>query len=374
MRKIVINLFFLLSPLIATETRVRTMGGVVDFIKDDLLALTYPSQILSFPSLFVLEAFDIGTLGTDNSYLKGYFGIGENHSLGVFGAYLNIPVYSYINKTIRGLMFSYGKYFGEKFSLGFNVGFSNYSMSEEDTVADYKNKEDARIFLFNPGFTFSFSESHFVDVAFNFRNRTFDRKFQQPVDTVKAKGTQDISFDVRYLRSLSEYTSFVIGFHFQASDRSIQRRVGGNTVDTTLKFSSFTLNSGFNIQPVDVLSLILGIQVLNLLDNFGDFGKEGEFSINSVLGLEADLGKWFILRLSTRKAIILTTKEEYLDQRSKTTETSQGLLPVSLGLAYKRGNLRIDAEVSPEIFYNGPYFVTGNQSDFFTIISILYSF
>ncbi|MEN3046107.1 MAG: hypothetical protein ABDH49_03880 [Candidatus Hydrothermales bacterium] len=374
MKKIVVSFFLLTGLLIATETRVRTLGGVVDFLKDDVLALTYPSQITSFPSLCVLEAFDLGTLTTNNSYLKGYFGIGENHSLGVFGAYLNIPVYMYLDTMIRGLMFSYGKYFGEKFTLGFNIGFSNYSMTTEDTIADYKNKEEARVFLLNPGFTFYFSESHFVDVALNFASRSFSRKFQRPVDTTKAKGTQDMSFDVRYFRSLSEYTNFVVGFHFQTSDRSIERRIGGNTVDSTHKISSFNLNTGFNIQPVDVLSLILGVQIVNLTNKYGDSRKEVDFSINSILGLEADLGKWFVVRLSARKALLSTSKDEFLDNRTKFTETTQGLLPVIIGLAYKRGNLRIDAEASPDIFYNGPYFITGTPSTFFTSISILYSF
>ena len=377
MKKIWAALLLLVGVLSATETRVNTFGGVADFLKDDALALTYPSQILSFPGLLVLEAYDETTLTTGNAYLKGYFGLGENHSKGVFGAYLNIPVYDYPYRTIRGLMFSYGKYFGEKLAFGLNLGFGNYSITYEDTTpgVGFKNKESSSIISFNPGITFYLSETDFIDAAFRFSTHSFDVKNGVPPDTTKAKGTQDISFDARYMRSLSEYTSFVVGFHFLSSDNSTETRAGGQTTEFTDKFSGFGLNLGINTQPIDVLSFILGLQITSSSWDYGDAGKQGRFSLGAVTGLEADLGKYFLLRLAARKDIFGSYTDDYFSSPTgKLSITTQDLLPLALGFAYKRGNLRIDAQASPDIFYNGPYFITGNQSTFFTSISILYSF
>ncbi len=376
MRKVFVTLLLLSGVLSATETRVNTFGGVADFLKDDALALTYPSQILLFPGYLVLEAYDEQTLTTGNAYLKGYFGLGENHSMGVFGAYLNIPVYTYSYRTIRGLMFSYGKYFGEKLAFGLNLGFGNYSRTYEDTTgAGFKNKESSSIISFNPGITFYLSETDFIDAAFRFSTHSFDVKSALPPDTTKAKGTSDISFDARYMKSLSEYTSFVIGFHFLSSDNSTETRMGGQTTVSTDKFSMFNLNLGINTQPIDVLSFILGLRIASSSWDYGDDGRQGLFSFGAVTGIEADLGKHFLLRLAARKDLFATYTDDYFSvPTGKLSVSTQDLLPLALGFAYKRGNLRVDAQASPDIFYNGPYFITGNQSVFFTSISILYSF
>ncbi|MEO0290914.1 MAG: hypothetical protein ABIN15_06715 [candidate division WOR-3 bacterium] len=376
MRKILGALALFLGVLFATETRVTTFGGVADFLKDDALALTYPSQILSFPGYLVLEAYDENTLISGNAYLKGYFGLGENHSKGVFGVYLNIPVYTYPYRTIKGFMLSYGKYLGEKLGFGLNFGFGNYSRTYEDTTgAGFKNKESAKIISLNPGITFYLSETDFIDAAFKFNIHSFDVKSAIPSDTTKAKGTSDISFDARYMRSLSEYTSLVVGFHFLTSDNSTEERAGGQTSEFTDKFSSFGLNIGINTQPIDVLNFILGFQITSASWDYGDAGKQGRFSFGAVTGLEADLGKYFLLRLAARKDLWGSYTDDYLSfPTGKLSLTTQDLLPLALGFAYKRGNLRVDAQASPDIFYNGPYFITGRPSNFFTSISILYSF
>jgi len=376
MRKLIGIAVLLIGVLSATETRVTTFGGVLDFLKDDALPLIYPSQMVSFPSLLVLEAYDENTLTSGNAYFKGYFGLGENHSMGVLGTYLNIPIYDYSYRTIRGLMLSYGKYLGEKIAFGLNLGFGMYDSTYEDTTgAGFKNEESSNMFSLNPGITFYLSETDFVDVAFNFAMHSFEVKFATPRDTAKAKGKSDISLNARYWKGLSEYTSFIAGFHFFTSDKSIERKVGGETREVTDKYSMFGLNLGINTQPIDILNLVLGFSILNLSWDYGNRGKKGQLSFGIVGGIEADLGKWFILRLATRKDLWATYTDEYISSSTgKSSVSTQDLLPLTLGFAYKRGNLRIDGAVSPDILYKGPYFITGKESALFYSISILYSF
>ena len=47
---------------------------------------------------------------------------------------------------------------------------------------------------------------------------------------------------------------------------------------------------------------------------------------------------------------------------------------LTLGFGYEIGFIRIDASVSTELIYNGPNFLTGNQSGFIPSISILGKF
>jgi hypothetical protein len=376
MKKLIGIAVLLIGVLSATETRVTTFGGVADFLKDDALALTYPSQMPNFPSLLVLEAYDENTLTTGNAYLKGYFGLGENHSLGVFGTYLNIPVYTYPYRTIKGVMFSYGNYLGERLAFGLNFGLGMYNQTYEDTTgAGFKNTETSSIISLNPGITFYLSETDFIDVAFNFALHSFDVKNAAPADTTKAKGMADISFDARFWKGLSEYTSFIVGFHFLTSDNSTETTAGGQTVESTNKHSMFGLNLGVNTQPIDILNLVLGLSVANHSWDYGDAGKTGQLSLGIIGGIEADLGRWFVLRLSARKDLWATyTDDYYSSPTGKSSISTQDLLPLTLGFAYKRGNFRIDGAASPDIFYNGPYFITGQQSVLFYSISILYSF
>ncbi len=376
MRKIIAVLVVTGGVLFATETRVSTFGGVADFMKDDVLALTYPAQILNFPSLLVLEAGDEATLINGDAYLKGYFGLGENHSMGVWGTYLNIPVYTYPYRTIKGLMLSYAKYFGESFGFGLNMGFGMYNSTVEDTSGGgFKNKESASNFMLNPGLTFYLSETDFIDIGFKFNMHTFDVKAEFPPDTTKAKGTSDISFDARYWKGISEYTSMVVGLHFLTSDNSFESIMGGDKIETIDKLSTFLLNFGINTQPIDILNLILGLSLSSYSRDYGEEGKVSSLSLAGVVGIEAEIGRWLILRLAARKDIWASFSDKYYsDPYQEATESSQDLLPLVLGFAYKRGNFRIDGAASPDIFYNGPYFITGQQSTLFYSLSLIYSF
>lgn len=361
-------LVFFVSFLYSTESRVIGFSGIYDFLKDDISPLFYPSQIVNFPYYIVLEAGTGSELSEGYSYLKSYIGLGEEQKLGTFGFYLNYPFYSFPFGDIRGVMFSYGKNLSNTLILGFNAGYGIFVEEVKDTLQDLENLSSAEILKFNSGITFYFSEEDFVDLSLEVLSHTFRNEFTFPFpDTAFSEGELNYYVNFRYWRSISDYTGFVIGAHYGFEDNS--------WTESTEERTFYDLNIGINTFPTGILNLILGINFNNQKLNFGSDGKLLEYSGSAIFGLEAELGKWFIFRFSVKKFLFSRTKDNFRENTFQSKKViSQGVLPVYLGLTYKRGDFRIDGIIAPDILYNGPYFITGIESPLFISISIGYIF
>ncbi|MEO0144963.1 MAG: hypothetical protein ABIL89_04995 [candidate division WOR-3 bacterium] len=373
MRNLTLIATILIGVAYATETRIQVLtqnalrDGYANFLLDDEFIIQfYPSALFKFPAHATLEMPNIprNTLFGDYAYASAF---GKYSNFG-YGAYLgrsrvnldyNFDGNSELQITPLDLV---GGINLENMALGLNLILGVYSDDDEQNPATTNN---ANVIGFNPSLSFYPDEKSGINIGI-------------PVRFVSAKNKTGSTVNVEYSGSSfgfrgRYYNGPIIVFaSFTTGSISSDNPATPDNPDIKSSITSFGAGAGLNLPISDIGFGIIGLTANSQSTTFrvGTSEQKGsDFFIGFLVGGEAKvLRDNFKVRSSFTYDFLRSA-----DQNGKfNTIGNAGNL--TLGFGYEVGFIRFDAAVSTELLYNGPFFLTGNQSGFIPAISLIAKF
>lgn len=361
MRKVFTLLVFV-GVALATETRVAAMGNLYQFILDDeaLVIQDNPAYITKFPNLSVTEM----STQKDLQLGKAYGGILAGQGLVVLGFYLNNPLYTF--PTLDGTRDAYGLTFalGSGTGFGWGMRFGYAAHQEGDTGYTIKGTR----YDLSPGLVMPLGGGHMsafgqVQLSSYSDNSSGPDSILEPLSRFSSLG-----FGLRYAGSGS--LRLILGSSIYRNDN------GKKTGDSSLAniTTGGTLFVGVNGRPLN-MGLVVGGLTVDAYRRHGN-GDSGLDELRVLLGLgsEMNIGSWFIFRSNMSKFLFIYRKEKMADPENPSTFIGSSGFVGSFGMGLVFGPARLDATLSEDILYHGPYFLTGSDSNFVMELAFLYRF
>ena len=361
MRKLLISIALWAMPLIATETRVYTLGNNMDILFDDEInAVEYPSNAYLFDSFANVE------LGGRNDVKWGY-GFAKLGNWSV-GGYIGMPMFvSFrgMQSFGNGVIVSYHKR-GLSFGLGLNLASVSRKVSENDSVVE---KDFAQLIEILPSVTIYAPEGR-LDIT---GKVGFKKRHAADVLEYEYIGPPRFMLKGRLILG-DEYFGKVLTVSYFYEDHSFKRiQPAGDTTDNTLENRELNTNFGILARPNCGLTLVglLGFDRTKAITSDTTYNKA--FHLIFSFGVEKTMLDFFTLRASMRKPIW-----SYEEEKSGTTVQKTSFIgePAEFvfGAGVKLRKVRFDSAISTEFLYNGLYFLTGNPSAFAYKLSVNYEF
>lgn len=399
--------------VLATETRVNTMGNVNMIVKDEANVFAFPSTVNYYPKLFAAEVGERWYYYWDKQdeydvYLNrvgAHFMIGEkSEAPWVIGAYFDTRAYfssmvqythwwdDYKKDADEGSWTTNHKItalVGHEFN-GIPAGFvmSLYGISEknDDTTASHNYELGYSRYEFTFGLSPMQKKLDLgVGVAFtSWKDKWYYNATEGMIDWTKPKGNMDLFLNARYwMDPMGKYT-LVPHAGFLYSKQGIEG-YNPDLVETyETKDMVFDLGLGLNYDAAENVLVVgdLGFAYENYKTTYTPEGDPEEETKDNYLclpyfrvGIDAYVFKWMNLRGGV-VAQWMGEKWEptSVDERKWTWVETETFL----GAGFHWGNFYIDANIDPDFLSRGPYFITGsNDGNYYDIsnkISLKYMF
>lgn len=385
-----ISLFILASFLmyqpdvLATETRVGSMGGVGFYMRDNSNIFVFPGTFYQYSNQVVGEL----RVKNDNSYYS--IGVHMPVSNIVLGAYLNSPLDLAIPAGVVdqvSLDRATDLFFGTRlsgFDLGINlrIGMDSYSEDRDNGTDTVEYKESARYIAIGAGLS-----NEKMDLGLRVELPAADTKFPASGTEKDYESKWDglaVGFNGRMWmekRDKFQLVPLVVGYYGTAT-REITPGFGLDTTYTT-DYNRLNLAGGIgvNYQLNDDNLLVIGLEVVG-------YAKEGEEVKNDYenttttmtlpgifLGVESKISKWLTGRLGAAQVFQSQTYTEKLEGQKETKETSYATeFKMTFGLGMTFGNFVLDAAFNEGLLFDGPYFISGSAEPIANRLSITYNF
>ncbi len=358
------------TTLMATESRVGTMGGDINLLlNDEQNIFTYPSTALNFKQLATLEFGTLPSWGM-GIYPAGMISIGDDETKIVLLG--NRPIYSNNHPRNQMTLHAYGidiaKQLGN-LNLGFmlNLATRQENTSNGDTSFTYNT-----LFLgIIPGFSFR-SGSMGLDMAFNLtlQNWKDEGEGVSTADTFKFAGSPFIEIDTRFYtgsRRRKIIGAFSFNYFKDAYEHNGAKFNNGNQLNINAEL-------GTCIKPIRSSKLIGGFNFH--FNNTSTSDTSGVTTINAgfVLGGEGLISSKFGLRAGINRNLFFYTKNKNGSRSNSLLRFADDPINVSLGAFIKLRNVRFDARIAHDLLFNGPYFITGTPSTLATTVSAIVYF
>lgn len=358
----VFTLLVFIGVAVATETRVAAMGSLYQFILDDeaLVIQDNPAYITRFPNLSVTEMSTQQFLQSG----KAYGGVLAGQGPVVLGLYLNNPLYTFPtmdgSRDAHGLTLALGA--GEGFGWGLRLGYAAHQ--EGDTGYTIEGER----YAFSPGLVMPLAGGHLsafgqVQLSSYSDNSSGPDSVLEPLSRFSSLG-----FGLRYAGSGS--LRLILGSSIYRNDN------GKKTGDSSLTdvTTGGILFVGMNGTALD-MGLVMGGLTANAYRRHGNGDASiDELRILAGLGSEMNIGSWFIFRSNMSKFLFIYRKEGMADPGNPYTFIGSSGFVGSFGMGLVFGPARLDATLSEDILYHGPYLLTGNDSNFVMELALLYRF
>ena len=377
--------------LYASESRIKSFGNIKDFVHDPSLVYLYPTLLLKFPDILWIE-FPNSSL--DSLPYISFAGVNiKFEKVGVFSFIYNYPSYfypyiiSYPFKKLResrGFEILWAKNISEKINIGTGISFVYVNEKIEDTLLPEPPKLLVKDVEIMPSFSYSIEENKNIDISLNFSVNSFYQEYYTPAieDKIDGKGNSFYGLNLRYVMGLSEYSNFIFGFHFYSYPQKYEETSGTTISQFEQKKDEFNINMGYYAEPLENLKILAGLntnylkidttRIIGVIKNKGSLYT---FYINGILGSEIELGKYFEIRSGIRKSLLKKLNaKDYYTGGVKNEIINQEEFNIELGLSFVKDAFRIDGVLVKDIFFKGPFLISGKESGFFTNISISYNF
>ncbi len=372
MKKAVLTMLLAgVTVLGATQNRVNTLGGNANlFFDDEVTAWFFPSLVGNFSGDHVLELGTYaGLLGGEAAYAGFFTGAGLGQAL-----YLNTPVYvdPVLNTTLHGLRYALA-YGMNSMTLALALDFATYKFQQKDPNGNLTVDNAASFFALTPSLSVPFGEGAGLDAAFNVAMPSGKQDSTRTFD-----GGAQLAFNTRYYKDFSENYRGVLFLNFSKTDNTVKLLNGDREIS---RGTAFTLGFGANVTPVENALFLYALTLSNFSTENGlqpangtaNLDKNKGTSLNLLVALEARLFKFIVARVFAQKLLMSTATFEPAAGGSTTTGDLNGLL-MGLGLGANFGRFTFDAEIAPDLLYNGLYYFTGVPSAFVGNLSVKYSF
>lgn len=381
-----ILLLMLAASLMATDTRVTTMGDNNNILLDDANIWLYPSRTFEYPNIAVAE------FGHDYYYDKSltpydFYRFGTHWKFGsdnpmVLGTYFsNIPAqyptdlnggslvnFEYLQENNRIDLF-YGRQFTE-YNFGAHLNAIHSSYDETDLGATYR-KEGYGYYNLDLGLT---PKTGKWDVALDFGMGTWTQEDSGAVKLTEPDGFMDLSVMGRYFAQQGPNYTLVPHIGFGYSKRGAKfygiDEGGNNVVERTEKYTAtgFDLGCGWNYTPAtNVLAVFdFGLQYMKWKGENTPTGAATD-EVNDTyttipyfkMGLDADVFKWMDVRFGATSYWNREKWEPNTTQQQKYNWPSNATY---LGFGFHWNRLHVDTYTDAEVFLQGFNFISGNST------------
>jgi hypothetical protein len=366
------------SVVIATETRVGSMGGVGFYMRDNSNIFVFPGTFYQYSNQVVGEL----RVKNDNSYYSVGLHIPVNKF--VLGAYLNSPLDLTIPANvveevsldrITNLFFG-TKLSGFDFGLNVRIGMDQFSEDRDTGTDTVEYKESARYIAIAGGLS-----SDKMDLGLMIE---FPAAGSEIEDYSADWDGLGIGFNGRlWLEKKNKFQLVpLLIVYYGSAAREIKP---GGGLDTTYKTDYGRLNiaggMGLNYQLNDDNLLVIGLEVLGYSKESEEAPNEYESSITTMtlpgifIGLESRISKWLIGRLGAAQ-VFQSYTSMYQPQGEQKTETTSYTteFKMTFGLGITFGNFILDAAFNEGLLFDGPYFISGTSEPIANRLSITYNF
>jgi hypothetical protein len=391
---LLIAVFTVTGISFATMTRVKTMGRVNDFVYDDANVFIYPSTITGFSNRFLFELGEGDITGGYNpAYLGPIFPSGMGGGVGFalsevhhLGFYVTANDRSnsggisdaFFPNDLRlddfvSLIYGYSAK-DLDFGIGFNMGKSRIERTEPDSLV---MKQAVGRMGFSGGISYWLKDDNSVDLAFDYETTSITDEQMvggEKTTVSEADGFNTIAFRARLFWNYSDDIQLVPYGTFAMVNRGVKRDSDADNEMESDKEETNIINAalGMNFFPDKKIQVVtaFGITMMNtdLTSQDEDAGKTGMKYLPFIKGgLDVELRDWIDFRAGVEKQLTSTKTENGV-----TDETSGASFQGYLGAGFHLGDLTIDTQVNPNIFFNGPNFISGASESLNHRVSIVY--
>ncbi len=372
---------FIGSMAMASQTRVLTMGEVNGIVKDDANIWIFPQTISEYPNLFTAE-FD-----GDYFWQAGAnFGFGEDEKAWVLGAYFSQEDFDHYYFDLDNsdedhrINLFYGRELGGK-PFGMNFGYYGGGSENADTdVANNWNESFSRY-----EFTFGYTPMPELELSAGFAMSTWTDEVSDGtalIDQTAPDGNSDFFLMGRYWMAPRGNCTPLIHGGFYSSKAGIEDYDGTGTLTNTDNYSEtmFELGMAMNYDGgSDVLVVSdFGFTFANEKWESAPVGgtateyKESNIALPFFkIGIDAKVFEWMDFRAGVTNHWV-GWKGEQTDEE----ETWSGAeTNTYLGAGFHWGNFEIDARIDENFIEDGPYFISGDDTNnMFEMVTINYFF
>jgi len=383
----------------ATVTRTKTMGNVGNFLYDDSNIFSWPSTVVGFSNRFYLE------LGEDNianatydpavgpSFPNGFgggalFGLNEYNHLGFFvtandrsngGGITDdfFPDGMALDDFVT-LFYGYG---AEKVDFGANL---NIGKSRNETVAPeaaQSNESVGRMGI-QAGITYWMEEDNSLDLAFQFDKTSItDEAWDGQAVATQSEddGFQNLAVRARMFWNYTDQVQFVPFVQFMKANRGVIWDTAADA-DTDresdkTETTSIDLALGINHFPSEqVQVIVVGGILLESTDLTSQGEGTGETKDNHIPyikgGIETELRSWLDIRAGVEKQLN-PEEQKGVGEGASEAEQTHARFQGFIGAGIHIGDWTIDTQVNPDMFFNGPNFISGQVANLNTRVSLV---
>jgi hypothetical protein len=372
--RILVFLFCMLTviPLMATETRVGSMGGVGFYIRDNSNIFYFPGTLLQYQNQAVAE---LRAKNSDHLYTVGIHL--ERSPSSTYGVYLNRPLalpHDVIDAVVPALrldrcttLFYGGQSSGYDYGILLSVAMDK---DEEDSGTETE-KQGARYFGLNAGIS---TDVYDLGLQVDLPNA----KWEYGDEEDKWSGI-GIGLNGRYFSQRTSNMEAVLlaVLYYGSAGREWEAE------DLEVDYGKLKLGLGgaINYQIGQNNMLVLAVEAIGYdKDNASEKdGDEITYTVTTLpgiyIGVEAQVKSWLIGRLGARQvyqSISEKTKPDVGDETEDVTYSSS--FGVSFGLGILFGSLQLDAQFNEGILFDGPNFISGYDNALANRISMTYHF
>jgi hypothetical protein len=372
---LILGLIFL-YPLMATETRVATMGGSGYYLRDNSNIFVFPGTFYQYKNQAIAE---LRLKNNDQYYSVGvHVPVDTNNVLGVYlnrPMTLNLPAIGLEHVQLdRVTDLFYGRKLAD-YDLGLNLslGFDSYN-DESSDENDPKISERIRYVALNGGIS-----NETMDLGLKLDLPSANRD----VDSLKSTLSGfNIGASFRYFyqwRNKIEVLPLVVFNYGAATD---ERDLPNQTDDPKIDYENLTFAGGLglNFHLNEKNLMVLGIEALGYYKNTADV-KDGEKYTNTTMtmpgiyfGVESTISKWLIGRLGAAQVHQKFTEKSEIDDFSSENSSYRTQFRMTFGLGITFGDFLLDASFNEGLLFDGPNFISGTGEPLAHRLSLTYSF
>lgn len=372
---LIVVILLISSTAFATATRVGTMGGNDQIVRDRSNIGMYPQIVVEHPNLMYGKINGAGTLHE----------VGGDYALpvGTLALYFTAdPMnhnFSPVNPIDQKLGLVYGYDLGGDMVIGLGLSMYGNSYKAEITKPAENKTETSASGL---GIDVGFSMMKALDLGLFFNMYSWTHNAADGKVISEGSGNSDFGLSGRYALEMSPTYKLIPYFGFGLMGEGWKGGPAGADGDEqTVSTMVLDLGLGNNMHFADnkVMAVAaVGIQMINATDEFkpkvgtATTDKDNHSAIPYFnLGVEGEMYSWLTLRMGAEKMWHGRTTEDTDGNKESWGNVMDGYF---VGAAFTFGGLLIDAQVNPGFLLSGPNFVSGNANDIATEVTLTYYF
>ncbi len=352
-------------PSLSHANRGLTMGYAYEVIADQSNIWTYPSTLINYPNMMV------GQISSEMGFYEGgaQFGIGNK----VVAVFFNNLKYNYLylpNETAIDQRIAFLVAGGDK-DIAYGVKLNVNGSSSSAEAEDYNPEVAITEFGLRLGLTYNTN----LDAYLKFEMISWTHNDTDGEEITAPDGYINFGFGGRYWLAMSDRYTIIPHFSFAMIGQGYERKFldqNENLKGRRLSRTYIDLGVGNNIKVSEKVLIVSNVGIslnpFELESTYRAMTETNTGSMNEIpyitIGFESALYSWLDLRMGIAKTWDHDTYEpdEATPGNPKTYEGSTNE-DFFLGLGFHFKNLDIDMQMNPDMLTNGPYILTGAETE-----------